>query len=74
MEAVLYTDVGITKVASKLPKWHILAAVVGEYKQALVAWWGQLVCTDHAVLSDKEYIKTIFEFEGVVKTCDPSCQ
>ena len=51
-----------------------MVAVVGADKQALLAWWGQLVCTDHVVLLDKEYLKTISESKGVVKTYGPSCQ
>ena len=52
----------------------ILAAMASVDKQALLAWWGQLVCTNHVVVSDKEYLKTISEFEGVVKTYGPSSQ
>ena len=61
-------------MASERPEWRILAVVAGANKQALLAWWVQLVCTNHVVMSDKEYLKTISEFEGVVKTCGPSCQ
>ena len=39
------------------PEWRILVAMAGANKQALLAWWGQLVCTDHVVLLDKEYLK-----------------
>ena len=48
--------------------------MAGANKQALLAWWEQLVCIDHVVLLDKEYLKTISEFKDVVKTCGPSCQ
>ena len=48
--------------------------VVGADKQALLAWWGQVVCTDHILLSNKEYLKNVSEFEGVVKTYGSLCQ
>ena len=54
-------------MASEPLEWCILITVVGVDKQALLTWWEQLVCTDHTVQSDKEYLKTILEFEGVVR-------
>ena len=61
-------------MAFELLEWRIMATVVGVDKQALLAWWGQLVYIDHVVLSDKECLKTISECEGFVKTYGPSCQ
>ena len=60
-------------MASELLEWHILAKVAGANKQALLAWWGQVVCTDHTILSNKEYLKNVSESEGVVKTYGPLC-
>ena len=74
MEAMLYTDDGTAQVAFELLKWRIMATVVGVDKQALLAWWGQLAYTDYVVLQDKDYLKTISECEGFVKTYGPSCE
>ena len=61
-------------MASKPPEWGILIVVVGANKQALLAWWEQLVCIDHVVLSDKEYLKIVSESKGFVEICGSSCQ
>ena len=54
-------------MASKPLEWRILITVVGVDKQALLTWWEQLICTDHDVQSNKEYLKTVSESEGVVR-------